>query len=154
MAEKGTVTQATLNGKGNTLRLKAILENVPVAIDCVSRLAESAGFDKSALYEIQLAVDEACANVVKHAYEGSEPGEMEISCLLEDRTLTIRVRDWGWGFDPDAVEVPDIEAPLERRTLGGLGLFIVKSVMDRVKFTFDPDLGNELTMSKRLKMPA
>jgi serine/threonine-protein kinase RsbW len=154
MAEKGTLTQASLNGKGSTLRLKAILENVPVAIDCVSRLAERAGFDKSALYEIQLAVDEVCANVVQHAYEGSEPGDMEISCLLEDQTLTIRVRDWGWGFDPNGVEVPDIEAPLEERTLGGLGLFIIRSVMDRVKFTFDPDLGNELTMSKRLEAAA
>jgi serine/threonine-protein kinase RsbW len=101
-----------------------------------------------------LAVDEVCANVVQHAYEGTEAGDIEISCFLEDQLLTIRVRDWGWGFDPDAVEVPDIEAPLEERTLGGLGLFIVRTVMDRVTFTFDPDLGNELTMSKRLQVTA
>jgi len=150
MAEKRTTSQASLDTKGNTLRLRAVLENVPVAIECVSRLAEGAGFDKGDLYEIQLAVDEVCANVVQHAYEGSEPGDMEISCRLEDRTLTIRVRDWGWGFDPDGVKVPDIEAPLEERTLGGLGLFIVRHVMDHVTFTFDPELGNELTMSKRL----
>jgi serine/threonine-protein kinase RsbW len=154
MAEKRNSTQASLDTKGNTLRLKAVLENVPVAINCVSRLAESAGFDKAALYEIQLAVDEACANVVQHAYEGSEAGDMEISCLLEDQTLTIRVRDWGWGFDPNGVEEPDIEAPLEERTLGGLGLFIVKTIMDRVTFAFDPELGNELTMSKRLETAA
>lgn len=150
MGEKGNSTQAILDAKGNTLKLKAVLENVPVAIDCVSRLAESAGFERGDLYEIQLAVDEACANVVQHAYEGAEPGDMEISCRLEDQTLTIRVRDWGWGFDPEAVKVPDVEAPLEERTLGGLGLFIVRSVMDRVTFTFDPERGNELTMSKRL----
>lgn len=151
MAEKGNSRQASPDAKGHTLRLRAVLESVPVAIDCVSQLAESAGFDKSALYEIQLAVDEACANVVQHAYEGSEPGDMEITCLLEDQTLTIRVRDWGWGFDPDGVEVPDIEAPLEERSLGGLGLFIVRNVMDQVTFTFDPQLGNELAMSKRLE---
>lgn len=151
MAEKVDSTQTSLDPKGNTLRLKAVLENVPVVIDCVSRLAEIAGFEKGALYEIQLAVDEACANVVQHAYEGSEPGDMEITCLLEDQTLTIRVRDWGWGFDPDGVEVPDIEAPLEERSLGGLGLFIVRNVMDQVTFTFDPQLGNELAMSKRLE---
>jgi serine/threonine-protein kinase RsbW len=154
MAEKGYSKQEGLDAKGGTLRLKAVLENVPVAIDCVSRVAQSAGFDQSALYEIQLAVDEVCANVVQHAYEGTEPGDMEITCLLEDQRLTIRVRDWGWGFDPDEVEVPDIEAPLEERTLGGLGLFIVRTVMDRVAFTLDPDLGNELTMSKRLQVAA
>lgn len=151
MAEKRYLTQVGLDTKGDTLRLKAVLENVPVAIDCVRRLAESAGFDQGALYEIQLAVDEVCANVVQHAYRDAEPGYMEISCFLEDQMLTIRVRDWGWGFDPDGVEVPDIEAPLEERTLGGLGLFIIRSVMDRVTFAFDPELGNELTMSKRLE---
>lgn len=149
MAEQ-KATQSGLGRQGSQLRLKAILENVPVAIECVSQLAESAGFDQGALYEIQLAVDEACANVVQHAYEGSDPGDMEISCRFEDQTLSIRVRDWGWGFDPNGVEVPDVEAPLEERTLGGLGLFIVRNVMDDVKFTFDAVLGNELTMSKRL----
>ncbi len=154
MVEEDKSMQGSVHKKGTALKFKAVLENVPLAIDCVTRLAQTAGFDKSSLYEIQLAVDEACANVVHHAYRDSEPGEMEITCFLEDQVLTIRVRDWGSGFDPNGVEVPDIEAPLEERTLGGLGLFIVKSIMDRVEFTFDPELGNELRMSKRLEVAA
>lgn len=154
MAEEDKSAQGIVHKKGSALKFKAVLENVPQAIDCVTRLARTAGFDKSSLYEIQLAVDEACANVVHHAYRDSEPGEMEITCLLEDQVLTIRVRDWGSGFDPNGVEVPDIEAPLEERTLGGLGLFIVRSIMDRVEFTFDPELGNEMRMSKRLEVAA
>ncbi len=133
-----------------TLRVKALLENVPLAIDCVAELAQRVGLDKRTLYEIQLAVDEACANVADHAYRGEEPGDMEVSCYLENQLFTIRVRDWGRGFDPKSVVVPDVDAPLEERTLGGLGLFIVRQVMDYVQFTVDPETGNELRMAKRV----
>ena len=133
-----------------SLRLRAVIKNVPLAIDYVTQWAETAGFGPRALYEIQLAVDEACANVVDHAYQGMEPGEFEVSCLLDDLGLTIDVCDWGRGFEPGEVEQPDVAAPLEERTLGGLGLFIVSKVMDDVQFTFDPRLGNRLRMVKRL----
>lgn len=135
-----------------SLRLRALIKNVPLAIDHVTQWAEKAGFDARALYEIQLAVDEACANVVDHAYQGMEPGDFEVSCLLDDLALTIEVCDWGRGFEPQDVELPDVEAPLEERTLGGLGLFIVSKVMDDVEFTFDPRSGNRLRMVKRIRV--
>jgi serine/threonine-protein kinase RsbW len=136
--------------QSTSLRMKAVLENVPRAIECVTEWAQKAGCDERALYKIQLAVDEACANVVDHAYTGAEPGDIEVSCRLSDRLLTIRVRDWGEGFDLGGVKDPDLEAPLEERSLGGLGLFLVRQVMDEVQFMSDPEQGNELMMSKRL----
>ena len=134
------------------MRMKAVLENVPRAIECVTEWAQRAGFDERALYEIQLAVDEACANVVDHAYQGADPGDIEVSCRLDDQILTVQVRDWGTGFDLTSVADPDLDAPLEERTLGGLGLFLVRQVMDDVQFRSDPELGNELMMSKRLNI--
>lgn len=131
-------------------RIQALLENVPVATQRISEVARAVGFDESALYQIELAVDEACANVAEHAYEAECQGEMEISCYFTGQTLVIRVRDWGMGFDPAAVEKPDVKAPLEDRGLGGLGLFLVKKVMDGVEFSRDPQLGSELVMYKRL----
>ena len=97
-------------------------------------------------------MDEACANVVDHAYEGADPGDIEVSCRLDGQILTVRVRDWGSGFDLTGVADPDLDAPLEERTLGGLGLFLVRQVMDDVQFRSDPELGNELMMSKRLNI--
>jgi serine/threonine-protein kinase RsbW len=137
--------------RSTTLRLQAILTNVPVAIDCVTRSAEAAGFEDPVLYQVQLAVDEACANVVHHAYRGMEPGDMEVSCTFDGQCLVIRVRDWGRGFSPEDVPEPDVKAPLEKRTFGGLGLFLLKQVMDQVEYTFDRERGNELTMVKRLQ---
>jgi serine/threonine-protein kinase RsbW len=133
-------------------KVKALLESVPVATRRIAEVAKELGFDEHALYQIELAVDEACANVAEHAYQAEEQGEMEISCYRAGQTLVIRVRDWGMGFDPAAVEKPDIEAPLEDRGLGGLGLFLVKQVMDQVEFSRDPRRGSELVMFKRLEV--
>jgi anti-sigma regulatory factor (Ser/Thr protein kinase) len=133
------------------MRVKAILPNVPRVTACIAKVLKSEGLDEHALYQVQLAVDEACANVVDHAYVGLEAGEMEVSCYrYDDAFLIVRVRDWGQGFDPAQVDEPDVYAPLEERSLGGLGLFLVRKVMDWVQLTFDPVAGNELLMVKRL----
>lgn len=135
-----------------TLKVKAVLENVPLAIACVARAAEACGCDTQTLYQVQVAVDEVCANVVEHAYKGMEPGDMEVSCYRDDLAFVIRVRDWGRAFDPDAVPAPNLEAPLDERSLGGLGLFLVREFMDGVEFTFDAERGNELVLTKRLQV--
>jgi serine/threonine-protein kinase RsbW len=133
------------------LKFKAVLENVSAAIDCVTKSAREAGFDEGVLYQLQLAVDEACANVVQHAYEGMEAGDVEVSCSFDDEYLVIRVRDWGRSFVPEDVPEPDVDAPLEERSLGGLGLFLIRQCMDQVAFSFDTEFGNELIMKKRLQ---
>lgn len=132
------------------LRLKAVLENVPLAIDCVTESARKAGFGGRALLQIQVAVDEACANVVQHAYPGIQKGDMEITCSIDTHEFTVRVRSWGRVFDPDLVEPPDVNAPLEERSLGGLGLYFIRQYMDEAHYSFNPDSGNELVMVKRL----
>jgi serine/threonine-protein kinase RsbW len=136
------------------LRIKAILENVSRAMVFVVAEARDAGLEAEAVHHIRLAVDEACANVVEHAYKGLEPGDMEIVCGLEGPEFVVRVRDWGHCFDPDQVAVPDITAPLEERSLGGLGLFLIYQVMDRVEYQSDPHRGNELLMAKRVSIGA
>ncbi len=133
-------------------RLEAVMENVPVITQRLAEVAKRLGFGGQALYQIELAVDEACANVVEHAYSREAQGEMEVSCYVEDQMFVVRVRDWGTGFDPNAVERPDVDAPLEDRSLGGLGIFLVQQVMDKVRFSFDPNQGSELLMFKRLEV--
>jgi serine/threonine-protein kinase RsbW len=135
--------------KATSFKLKATLENVPRAMACVRESAQAAGFDESTLYEIELAVDEACANVVQHAYGVDKTGDMEVSCYLDGPDFVVQVRDWGMAFEPDKIPEPDVDAPLEERCLGGLGLFLIRQYMDRVQFTFDPDKGNTLTMVKK-----
>lgn len=136
--------------KASILKVEAILESVPQAIDFVTDQAQAAGFKKQALSEIQIAVDEACANIVHHAYGEMEAGDMEVVCSIEGQCFVIRVRDWGKSFAPDEIDDPDVNAPLEDRTLGGLGLFLIRQFMEQVEFAFDPEMGNELIMRKGL----
>lgn len=114
----------------------------------VSRFAEQAGFDEGDSYAIQLAVDEACSNIIEHAYGGDGGGGL-IECTLRSEIdrLTVVLRDWGRPFDPLSVPTPDLEADLETCPIGGLGLHLIYQLMDEVHFEFT-DAGNVLTIVK------
>jgi anti-sigma regulatory factor (Ser/Thr protein kinase) len=132
-----------------TLRLFADLAQLATIRGFVARAGSDLGLEDQAIYDLQLAVDEACSNVVKHGYAG-QGGEIEITMEREEDKVRVMLRDWGKSFDPQAVPKPDVTASLEQRRLGGLGLFLIDQVMDDVQFEFDPDEGNLLTMVKQV----
>ncbi len=112
----------------------------------IASSVEQAGVDPSAQFDLELAVEEACTNVIAHAYDG-RGGELEVCFETRGADVCITVRDWGRPFDPDKVPPPDVSQPLEERQTGGLGLFLMEKLMDEVKFTFTDD-GNTLVMVK------
>jgi len=115
----------------------------------VTRAAEAAGLDARAVYTVQWAVDEACSNIIEHAYGGEGRGNIECTYRINDDELTVVLRDYGRPFDPTSVPKPDLHASLEDRNSGGLGLYFMCQLMDEVHFEFTPDAGNVLTMVKR-----
>ena len=98
-----------------------------------------------------MAVDEASTNVIKHAYLGRPDGKIEITCESNASDFTVTIRDWGKHFKPSQVARPKTTDPLHRRKIGGLGLFFMYKMMDRVEFSFSNDEGNVLVMTKKLK---
>jgi len=110
--------------------------------------AEEAGFSASEVYAIQTAVDEACANIIDHAYGGEDIGDIEISVSEANDSLRIVLRDTGERFDPDSVPEPDLDSPLEIRKERGLGIFFMRKLMDKVLFDFSQSRGNTLTLVK------
>jgi serine/threonine-protein kinase RsbW len=132
-----------------TLNVHADLDGLATIREFAAQAGYDLGLDRQGVYDLQLAVDEACANVVLHAY-GGRGGEMEIAIEPAEGGVQVTIRDWGRAFEPQAVPSPDIEASLEQRRLGGLGLYLMRQVMDQVDFTFDAKNGNRLTMIKRL----
>ncbi|MGB8212677.1 MAG: GAF domain-containing protein [Anaerolineales bacterium] len=116
-----------------------------------SQAARDAGMDDSETYAIELAIDEACTNVIEHAYQGEDNGEIECTCESENGVLTIVIRDHGKPFDPSTVAAPDLEGDIDSRAIGGLGVFLMKQLMDEVRFEPLGESGNVLTMLKRRK---
>jgi serine/threonine-protein kinase RsbW len=125
-------------------------ENLEKICDLVTDQATQAGFDDSAVYAIQTAVDEACSNIIEHAYQGEDRGDIEVAISSDTNCLTIQLIDKGRPFDPTSIREPDIQASLEERENHGLGLFFMQKLMDRIHFEFSEDTGNVLTMVKCL----
>jgi sigma-B regulation protein RsbU (phosphoserine phosphatase) len=128
----------------------ATFEQLNLIREFVSQAARDAGMDDSEISAVELAVDEACSNIVEHAYEDTKGGEIECTCNAENNSLTIIIRDHGKPFDPSNVPTPDLDADLEDRPIGGLGIFLIKSMMDEVRFEPLGESGNVLTMVKRI----
>ena len=115
----------------------------------VSQVAKDAGFDKSNLYSIQLAVDEACTNVIEHGYGGEGKGDIRCTCDIKNDAIKITLRDWGAAFNPDVIPDPNFDVPLEQLQSRGAGLFLMKKLMDEVHFDFETGDGNVLVLVKR-----
>lgn len=114
----------------------------------VKKASKKAGLDETQTYSVELAVDEACSNVIEHAYGGENIGDILCTCIVGKDSLTVIIRDRGRPFNPDGVPEINISAPPEERSPGGAGVFLMRKVMDSVEYHFTPQ-GNILTMIKR-----
>lgn len=126
---------------GNFKSLKPISE-------FIIEIAEHLGFSSSEVYAIQTAVDEACSNIIDHAYGGENIGNIKIRVVETKKSLRIMLFDQGKPFDPDDIPDPDIHSPLEVRRERGLGVFFMRKLMDKVDFDFSSTEGNKLTLVK------
>jgi len=115
----------------------------------VGDIARAGGFGDKDVYNIQLAADEAASNIIEHAYEGVSDGLLELSCGVKGNTITIILVDHGESFDPSEVPLPDLKADLSERKIGGLGIFLMRKLMDEVHYEARPNRNNILTMTKR-----
>lgn len=132
----------------DTITLPADLDALARISAFVTEAAERAGLDERATWQVQLAVDEAATNVIQHAYDVDTPGDLTLGWRCEDNKFIVTLRDYGRQFDPGSIPEPDITSPLEDRQVGGLGLYLITRLMDEVRFDFNPQGGNLLTMIK------
>jgi anti-sigma regulatory factor (Ser/Thr protein kinase) len=133
-----------------TLRLIADVHSLEEIRSFVTRVCRAAGLNKDDVWAIELATDEACSNVLVHAYKG-KPGLLQVEVREDPEGICIAVRDWGEPFDPDAVPEPDLSLPLQERRVGGLGMYIMRKLMDEVTYHFDAEEGNTLILRRKAK---
>jgi serine/threonine-protein kinase RsbW len=132
-----------------TRSVPAKLESLALISEFITSAAAQVGLDEHTAWQVQLAVDEAATNIIQHGYEPDEQGVIELSWRVDGPDLVVTLRDYGRSFRPDEVPAPDLSSPLEERQAGGLGIYLMSRLMDSVRFDFDREQGNLLTMTKR-----
>jgi serine/threonine-protein kinase RsbW len=108
------------------------------------------GLEEQKIFNLQLAVDEACSNIINYGYAGAaaEERKIRIRCSRRDGAIAVEIRDRGKPFDPTIVAPPDLETSLEERQIGGLGIYFMKKVTDAISYAYK-DGQNVLTMVLR-----
>ena len=110
------------------------------------------GVTDEILYDVQLAVDEACANIISHGYADLDPGSIILDLDIHPDKVIVTLTDFGHSFEPSSTPVPDVNAPIEERELGGFGLFFIQQSMDEMSYQVTED-GNKMTLIKHLRHP-
>ena len=134
-----------------TLQVPSSTENLALIREFVTTVGLQAGISEADIGKIELAVDEACANVIEHAYGHDASKEVVISANIDDDAITFNIRDTGKGFDPTKIAQEDLQKLIQARKDGGLGMRLIKKLMDEVQYEIVPGQKNELRMIKRLR---
>ena len=137
--------------KTKELKVKSKTENLSLIRDFINTSAAEAGVTPDVLENIILAVDEACTNIIKHAYKSFPEGELIIKTKSTLSRFVISITDYGNTFEPDTIPEPDLQKYYRQKRVGGLGMYLMKTLMDDVKYVSIPGKYNEVLLSKNIK---
>lgn len=117
---------------------QARLENLPAFVDAIRLACDEVGAHTQVRDDLQLIVEEACVNVMHHAYPAGQPGPLTMAIYRQSaplkEALVVRLRDHGKPFDPVAAPMPDLEEAAETRPIGGLGTMLIRQMSDELHY--------------------
>lgn len=131
------------------LTIENQLEQLTLVASFVEELCEELGLDASLVFNLNLVLEEAMTNVIMYAFPEGGKHELELTAATEGGMLSLVVKDSGIAFDPTAVPDADVTLTAEERPIGGLGIFLIRQIMDEVNYE-RVDECNILTMKKKL----
>lgn len=111
----------------------ANIENIPQMVAFVAEAAAAAGVHAKRVMQLELATEEAVTNICSYAYE-VPPGQVDIACAKDAGVFRVDFVDNGVPFNPLDMEAPDLQAELENRQMGGLGIFLIRRLLDEVHY--------------------
>jgi serine/threonine-protein kinase RsbW len=130
------------------LKISSVTDNLEIIREFINNIAQKAGFNEESVDQIELAVDEACTNVIKHAYKYSRDRMLDIAVSLDQEKIEISIMDKGAGFNPDNLPIPDLEKYMRNAKVGGLGIHLMRTLMDEVNFSINPGKKNQVSLVK------
>ena len=132
-----------------SITLSNDMESVSHLSAFVEEVAEAVGFDAPMVMNLNLAVEEAVVNVINYAYPEGTKGNINIEACANDVRLKFTITDTGIPFDPTAIKDADTSLSAEERPIGGLGIYLVRQLMDSINYEY-ADGHNVLTLRKKL----
>ena len=133
-----------------TLLIKNDVHEVSKFSEFIKSVMEKLNVEKSLARQFRLAVEEAVVNVIDYAYPPGQEGDIEVRMMFDGETLKTVIIDSGVAFDPTAKEKADTSLSIEDRQIGGLGILLVRELMDSINYE-RADGQNFLTLIKKLK---
>jgi serine/threonine-protein kinase RsbW len=135
-----------------TKRFTCSLKNLEEISDYVTDYAKQAGLNETQVYAVQLAVDEASTNIIEHGYGQECPSRIDITCDVQEDGLKVVIYDDAEPFNPETISEPEINVSLDEIKPRGLGIFLMRQMMDEVNYQSSQEMGNTLTMVKHREM--
>lgn len=133
---------------------RAELAELPRFLALVETACDRHGVCADARHDLKLMAEEACVNVMRHAYPPGTPGPLSLAVRHEHAPglprMVLTVEDQGRPFDPAARPAPDVTAPAETREIGGMGLHLMRQLCDELRYERHPERGNVLVMTRHL----
>ena len=145
--------ESTIKQHGESLQRSITLPNdiatISQLIEFVETVCEEKGLDMALTMNLNLALEEAVVNVMSYAYPDSQ-GDVKVDIIIDDQKVVSILTDSGIPFDPTQKGDVDTTLPAEERPIGGLGIHLVKQIMDKVSYQY---VGNQniLTLEKNIK---
>ena len=109
-------------------------QDVPRLITFVDEASQMAGFSSEDIAKVRLAVEEVVVNVMNYAYPADTHGDVTVEASLYDTNLTFKIIDCGAPFDPTTLPDVDTTLPARERAIGGLGIHLVRQIMDTIQY--------------------
>jgi anti-sigma regulatory factor (Ser/Thr protein kinase) len=128
----------------------ARLDITPRIREFVGRACARAGIADGDRFAFELAVDEACTNIIEHGYGTGDIGQIALEFEADDTAARVTIVDTGRSFDPADAAPPEPGTDLLERPLGGLGILLIRKAMDEVHYRAEPS-GNRLVLIKKLQ---
>jgi serine/threonine-protein kinase RsbW len=124
--------------------------SLPTLLEAATEAAARARIPPDAAADLQLAVEEACVNVIDHGYAGGVPGPIRLCIVIDAHRIVVELVDAAPAFDPSDAPRADLTTGWQQRRIGGLGWHLIRRVMDEVKHESTPGGGNRLTLVRSL----
>ena len=146
------LTMLALRYKGSEVQkitLPAVVDSIEKVTEFVNDRLQKSNIPQKIQTQIDVVIDELMSNVTKFAYRDGKNGDISVEMEVNEEEIAMTFRDSGVPFNPLEQADPDVNAPLEQRKIGGLGLFLVRKTMDKLNYVYENGQ-NVLTVIKKL----